>query len=127
MLDYKFGDYVTCEGYLKKIKTKHVYPSEIKDDCIVYADDDYLRLDDGEITQPTRELRGDYFFGIIVGKKEVSTNCLYETPCTPYGYESGQVQVTKQNYISCYLIYYGINHSRLVPKDKATLRESLIK
>lgn len=128
----KLGDKVKCKGYLKKINNleyiyankKHFNKENQKAQGILEEPKHYLE-EDGEINQFTKTFIEKEFVGIVVSKKEVSIENHYSQafrdiydPVT-FGYVDSnyidEVVVEKENYITCYQVFYAMGKSRLVP------------
>lgn len=138
-----FGKNIICNSYLAKLKKiKYVFANENHFHNYLKTHpeaEDYFEAevsitlnDDGEFEQKTFEIKKcKPFKAIIVGKVKFSMANLYEQaqqdifdPYT-YGWAGSEyldaVKVTKTDYIDCYKVYYGLNHSRIVPIEDCEL------
>lgn len=131
----KTGDKVKCKGYLKKINNleyiyankKHFEKEKQKAQGMLEEPSHYLE-EEGEVNQFTKTFVEKYFEGIVVAKKEVSIENNYTqafrdifAPVT-FGYVDSnyidEVIVRKENYITCYQVFYAMGKSRLVPASQ---------
>ncbi len=131
----KLGDKVHCKGYLKKVNNleyiyankKHFNKENLKANNILEEPTHYLE-EEGELNQITKTFVEKEFDGIVVAKKEISIENNYTQafrdiydPIT-FGYVDSnyidEVIVRKENYISCYKVFYAMGKSRLVPQSQ---------
>ena len=135
----ELGQKVKCNGYLKKLPIKWVMPieglekfiSKYKPHYALEENVDYILMkeDYPEYTQPTKGFILKKFEGIIVAKKNVSTSNYYEYPSRgtydpislgyiPLDDDLTELQVTKDDYVKCYQVFYAMGKSRLVPTSE---------
>ncbi len=131
----KLGDKVHCKGYLKKVNNleyiyankKHFNKENLKANNMLEEPTHYLE-EEGELNQITKTFVEKEFDGIVVAKKEISIENNYTQafrdiydPIT-FGYLDSnyidEVIVRKENYISCYQVFYAMGKSRLVPQSQ---------
>lgn len=131
-MELKLGDKVKCKGYLKKsdnleyiYANKKHFENENKKAFGTLEEPKHYLEEAGEISQFTKTFIEKEFNGIIVAKKEVSIENHYSQafidiydPVT-FGYIDSnyidKVVVKKENYITCYQVFYAMGKSRLVP------------
>lgn len=132
MSEIKLGDKVKCKGYLKKVDNleyiyankKHFSKENLKAQNTLIEPSHYLE-EEGEINQFTRTFIAKSFEGIVTAKKEVSIENNYSQAfrdiydSVTFGYVDSiyidEVVVRKENYITCYQVFYAMGKSRLVP------------
>jgi len=129
----KLGTKVKCNGYLKKVDTKHVdlesnRKNVIGDDKLTKEmcellnitedwSDNTIFIED-EVYQYIKIIKMRNFEGIIVANKRVTTTRWYETVDESYGYsreDKPGIKVTHCDYVDCYQVFFRMGGSRLVP------------
>jgi hypothetical protein len=140
----KLGNEVICNAHLKKVKIKYVVAEENEkkwieenthfNDFAPKRNQEFILLntENEYLYQTTKEVIAKEFKGIVVAKKNISTKNYYEFAQFPiYDSESlgfidmetdyMQVRVSKDEYVECYQVFYGMGKSRLVPIENIIL------